>query len=194
MKARNRACPRRCVAAAVCRLTCTDWSPRDPGHKVALSSTLEVRALAVCHLSSGRKRCPDVWSPKRGLSQKLCCFCLSQKLCRFCSLLTNPPQSPSWPVQTGLQGTRDSRWLSHLLRQSESYQVDTSPLEGKVPGCLEPKTGSVPEAVLLPQSACLPSTVCTLTCADWSLRDPGHKMASQSPQIYTLMSLVFYLS
>jgi hypothetical protein len=31
-----------------------------------------------------RGRCPDVWSPKLGLSQKLCFFCLSQKLCRFC--------------------------------------------------------------------------------------------------------------
>jgi hypothetical protein len=31
-------------------------------------------------------RCPDVWSPKWGLSQKLCCSCLSQKLCSFCSL------------------------------------------------------------------------------------------------------------
>ena len=30
-------------------------------------------------------RCPDVWSPKRGLSQKLCHFCPYQKLCRFCS-------------------------------------------------------------------------------------------------------------
>jgi hypothetical protein len=31
-------------------------------------------------------RCLDVWSPKQGLSQKLCHFCLSQKLCSFCSL------------------------------------------------------------------------------------------------------------
>jgi hypothetical protein len=26
-------------------------------------------------------RCPDIWSPKWGLSRKLCSFCLSQKLC-----------------------------------------------------------------------------------------------------------------
>ena len=32
-----------------------------------------------------RGRCLDVWSPKWGLSQKLCCLCLSQKLCCFCS-------------------------------------------------------------------------------------------------------------
>ena len=35
----------------------------------------------------------------------------------------------------------------------------TSPLVGKVPGCLQPKIGPVPEAVLLLQSACSPSTV-----------------------------------
>jgi hypothetical protein len=31
----------------------------------------------------------------------------------------------------------------------EPSLVDTSPLMGKVPGCLEPEMGSVPEAVLL---------------------------------------------
>jgi hypothetical protein len=35
----------------------------------------------------------------------------------------------------------------------------------------------VPEAVLLLQSALSPSAVNELTCADWSQRDPGHKMA-----------------
>ena len=66
-------------------------------------------------------------------------------------------------MQTGLQGTWDKRWLSHLLWQSEPYQTGISPLTGKVPGCLEPEVGSVSEAVFL-----LPA---------WSLRDPGHKMA-----------------
>jgi hypothetical protein len=32
---------------------------------------------------------------------------------------------------------------------AEPSQVDTSPLVGKVPGCLEPEMGSVPEAVSL---------------------------------------------
>jgi hypothetical protein len=32
---------------------------------------------------------------------------------------------------------------------AESSWVDTSPLAGKVPGCLEPETESVPEAVSL---------------------------------------------
>ena len=49
---------------------------------MAPSPALAVRALPL--LWQGR--CPDVWSPKWGLSQKLCCFCLSQKLCHFCSL------------------------------------------------------------------------------------------------------------
>jgi hypothetical protein len=65
------------------------------------------------------------------------------------------------------------RWLPHLLWQSEPSQVANSPLVGKVPGCLEPETGSVPEAVSLLQSACSPLAVCTLTWADclWGIRD-----------------------
>ena len=31
------------------------------------------------------RKCLDVWSPKWGLPQKLCHFCLSQNLCSFCS-------------------------------------------------------------------------------------------------------------
>ena len=59
-------------------------------------------------------------------------------------------------------------------------QVDTSPLVGKLPQCLKPEMGSVPEAVsllpvpeavLLQPSATLPFTVRELTCVDWSLRD-----------------------
>jgi hypothetical protein len=47
---------------------------------------------------------------------------------------------------------------------AEPSQVDTSPLAGKVPGCLELKMGSVPEAVLLlpvpeaPAEPCLEDT------------------------------------
>jgi hypothetical protein len=50
------------------------------GHKMALSPAL-LRALLGRHLLI---LCLDVWSLKRGMSQKLCCFCLSQKLCCFC--------------------------------------------------------------------------------------------------------------
>jgi hypothetical protein len=55
MKTRNKACPRRCVASAVCMLTCTDCSPRDFGHKMALSPALVVKGLQGRHLSSGRE-------------------------------------------------------------------------------------------------------------------------------------------
>jgi hypothetical protein len=65
-------------------------------------------------------KCPDVWSLKRCLSQKLCCFCLSQKLCSFyslychlCRLVTEGSETqdgsprcsiaePSWAGQTPL--------------------------------------------------------------------------------------------
>ena len=94
-------------------------------------------------------------------------------------------------MQTGLRGTQETRWLPYLLWWSEPYQLDTSPLVGNMPGCLEPETGSVseallllpvPEAVLLLQSAHSPFTVCELTCTDWSLRDPGPKMALSPAQ------------
>jgi hypothetical protein len=82
MKARNRSCPRRCVASAVCMFICTDWSLWDTGHKMALSPALLVNGQTPL-LWQGR--CVDVWSPKWGLSWKLCLFCLYQKLCCFCS-------------------------------------------------------------------------------------------------------------
>ena len=49
------------------------------------SLTCSVRSLPGGPLL-GQGRCLDVWSPKLGLSQKLCCFCLSPKLCCFSSL------------------------------------------------------------------------------------------------------------
>jgi hypothetical protein len=52
-KGQNRGCPRRCVASAICMLTCTDWSLRDVGYKMAHSPALAVRALPGGHLSSG---------------------------------------------------------------------------------------------------------------------------------------------
>ena len=113
MKAQNRACPRRCVASAVCTLACTDWSPRDTSHKMAPSPVQAFRDLLGGHLSS----------------------------------------------------------------------------DGECARCLEPETGSVPEAVLLLQSACSPFTVCQLSFADWSLRDLGPKMApSPAPVVQSLNS------
>jgi hypothetical protein len=92
-----------------------------------------------------------------------------------------PLQSAHSPAQTGLQGTRDTRWLSHLLWWSELSQgggggTDTSPLVGKVTGCLEPETESVLEPVLLLQSVRSPFAFCKLTCAYWSLRYQDPKM------------------
>jgi hypothetical protein len=49
------ACPRSCVTSAVHTLTCADWSLRDPGHKIAPTLALAVRALPGEHLSSGRE-------------------------------------------------------------------------------------------------------------------------------------------
>jgi hypothetical protein len=54
MKAQNRAYLRRCIVSAFCTLTCIDWSPRETGHKMALSTALVVRALPRRHLSWGR--------------------------------------------------------------------------------------------------------------------------------------------
>jgi hypothetical protein len=48
----------------------------------------------------------------------------------------------------------------------EPSLADTSPLAGKVAGCLEPETGPVPEAVSLLQSTRSPFAVHELTCAD----------------------------
>jgi hypothetical protein len=73
-----------------------------------------------------------------------------------CSPAAHPPQSESWPSQTCLWGTWDTGWLPHLLQQSEPSQADTSPLAGKVPRCLQPEMGPVPEAVSLLQSIHLP--------------------------------------
>jgi hypothetical protein len=105
-------------------------------------------------------------------------------------------QSVFSPAQTNLQGTQDTRLFPHLLWRSEPSQMVTSPLVGKVPGCLQPKAGPVPEVVsLLPvpetvsllQSARSPSAVSTLNCADWSQKDPGDK-------IYSYYSCFFFLT
>ena len=174
-----------------------------------------------------------------GAQNGVCPHCL-------CSLLDHPLQSECSPAQTGLQGTQDIRWLSHLLWWSEPSQEDTFLLVGKVPRCLEPETGVCPRSCVAsacPRScvasavcsltlhspradlcrlvsegpgtqdgsltssgsqsppgrplllfsgressqmsgtrngvcprSCVASAVRTLTCADWSLRDPGHKV------------------
>ena len=81
-----------------------------------------------------------------------------------------------------------------MFWQSEPSWVDTSSLAGKVAGCLVPKMGSVPEALLLLpfpeavsvlQSNCTPST--ELICKDWSLRGLGPMIAhSLAPAVRVL--------
>ena len=108
-----------------------------------------------------RGRCPDVCSLKKGSVPGAV---LLLPVPEAVSLL----QSTLSPVHTGLRGTWDTRWLPHLLWRSEPSYVVTSPLVGKAPECLQPKTGLVPEAVsFLPvpeavsllQSVCSPSAV-----------------------------------
>ena len=71
---------------------------------------------------------------KQVLSQKLCHFCLSQKLCSFSSRHSDLHSLVSERSQT---------------RDGSPGGADTSPMAGMVPGCLEPETGSSPEAVWL---------------------------------------------
>jgi hypothetical protein len=73
-----------CLPFAVHELTCADWAlrvqePRWLPHLLRKSPPGLTPLL-------WWGRCPDVWSWKQGVSQKLCHFCLSQKLCCFCSL------------------------------------------------------------------------------------------------------------
>jgi hypothetical protein len=101
-----------------------------------------------------------------------------------------PLQSECSPAQTGLRGTWDTRWLFYLLWWSESSQAATSPLVGKgarMPGA---QNGVCPRRCVA--SATRSLTFCSprireLTCADWSLRDPGHKMSpSPAPAVRAL--------
>ena len=62
------------LPSAVRELTCTDWSQMDPGHKLAPSPALVIRALPGGHFSSGREGARMSGPGKGGLSQKLCCF------------------------------------------------------------------------------------------------------------------------
>jgi hypothetical protein len=79
---------------------------------------------------------------KQGLSQNLCQFHLSQKLCCFCS-----PHSHLHRLVSERSRTRDG--FPRCSSKALQGQVDTSSLTGKVPGCLEPKMVSAPEAVSL---------------------------------------------
>ena len=95
-----------------------------------------------CTLLLWQGRCPDVWSLKHGLPQKLCGFCLSQKL------LASAVYTLTWADQSWQNlGTQEGspRYCGKVLLCG----ADTYPLAGKVPGCLEPEIRSAPEALWL---------------------------------------------
>ena len=104
-----------------------------------ISPALAVRTLPGQTPLLWQGRCPDVWSPKRGsvleavlLLQSSCSpFAVFELTCIDMSLRDPGPQMFSSPA------LKEPSW------------ADTSPLEGKVPGCLESEKGSVPEVVLI---------------------------------------------
>jgi hypothetical protein len=108
---------------------------------------------------SGFQICPwqKMKAPKQGLSQKLCHFCLPQKLCSFCSWHSHLHSLIS---ERSLTRDGSPKCSGKILLG----RVDTSPLAGKVPSCVEPIWG-------LPQNLCgfrlsqklLASVVHTLT-------------------------------
>jgi hypothetical protein len=100
---------------------------------------LQGRCTGIWHLdlSTGRRE-----GPKQILSQKLCFFRLSQKLCSLCS-----PHSHLRRLVS--EGSRNQDGSPRCSGKALPGMVDTFPQAGKVPGCLEPKTGSAPEGVWL---------------------------------------------
>jgi hypothetical protein len=100
MKAQKGPCPRSYVASVASMLSCTDWSLRDPGYKMALSPALAVRTLPGCHLVSGRETEPIYGAhfcflaeddgQEDALSQKRCCF--SSLYALLCRLISEGPR------------------------------------------------------------------------------------------------------
>jgi hypothetical protein len=112
-------------------------------------------------------KCLDIWSPKRGLPQKLCGSRLSQKLlASVVHTLTYADYSCPSP------GTK----MCPADAQAKPSLVDWTPLlwQGRCLDIWSPKRG-------LPQKLCgsclsqklLASVVHTLTCADYSWWSPG---------------------
>ena len=101
-----------------------------------------VRALSAGKLSSCREggQISGIWTcllaedegPKQGLSQNLCSFC--------------SPHSHLHRVFS-VQDLRTKMSPPDAVVKPSWAGVDTSPLAGKVPGCLEPKTRFASEAL-----------------------------------------------
>jgi hypothetical protein len=68
------------LASVVHTLTCADWSWWSLGTKMSSADALAITFWVGKTPILWQGRCPDVWSMKRGLLQKLCGSCLSQKL------------------------------------------------------------------------------------------------------------------
>ena len=138
---------------------------------MAFSPALVVRTLLGGHLCSGRED-TQMSGAQNGVCPRSCvasAFPRSYVTSVDCTLTC-----ADWTLRN--PGPK----IAPSPAQKEPSQADTSPLAGKLPGCLEPEKGSVletvlllpgPEAVLLLQSARSLFAVHELTCADWSLRD-----------------------
>jgi hypothetical protein len=152
-----------------------------PGRR-ALSWVSLVRVLSAGKLSSCREgaQISGIWTYllaedeglKQGLSQKLCSFCSRH------SHLHSLVSERSW-IRDGSPRCSGKALLG---------RVDSSPLAGKVPRCLELKKGSAPEAVwLLPVpkavSFCSPhSHLCRLvSVGSWNQDAPQPPVLQQSP-------------
>ena len=102
-----------------------------------------VRVLSADKLSSCREgaQISGLWTCllaedeglKQGLSQELCSFSIPHSY--LCSLISD--------------GSGTQNGFPRCSGRALLGGADTSPLAGKLSGCLEPKTVSVPEAVLL---------------------------------------------
>ena len=85
------ACPRSCVLSAVYshrlrraylhRLVSKGPGTHDGSLICSCSQSPPGRAPLLC-----QGKCPDIWSPKTGLSQKLCRYYMSQNLSCYCTL------------------------------------------------------------------------------------------------------------
>jgi hypothetical protein len=165
-----RACPRRCVASAVCMLTSTDWSPRDPEHKMAPSLALAVRALPAGHLSFGGEGAQMSGAQNRACPRS-CVASACPRSCvasAVCSLTLHSPRADLCRLVSEGPGTQDGS-----LTSSGSQSPPGRPLllfSGRESSQMSGTRNGV-----CPRS-CVASAVRTLTCADWSLRDPGHKV------------------